>query len=53
MLHNPYIFYGRREGGQSKNGIKQIDWVTFLGEAGTDDLHKRGPVAQKDRAAVS
>ncbi len=54
ILHNPYVLYGRDAGLFLKNAIN------LLGSANTIDtslsvttLSLYGPVAQKDRAAVS
>src|SRR5262245_39557051 len=39
MLHNPYVFYGRKLGQPLKNGIKHSDWEKYLEAAGIQDFH--------------
>ncbi len=39
MIHNPYVFYGRKPGEPLKNGVKNSDWKKCLKEAGILDFH--------------
>jgi integrase len=38
MIHNPYVFYGRKVGEEFKNGIKNSDWKKYLKQAGIEDF---------------
>jgi integrase len=38
MIHNPYVFFGRKPGEEFKNGIKNSDWKKYLTLSGIEDF---------------
>ena len=39
MLHNPFVFYGRKAGEPIVNGIKNTDWKKYLKAVAIENFH--------------